>query len=177
MTAPAISQKSLPEGDVQSCAAPDDGKAGCRHCAITALGFARRENRCVAAHLAPHRQFCVREAVHQDGRMSGNTVVLTMLSHMKPSIAFQAHRDAIRRIVEDHRARNPRVFGSVLQGSDTEDSDLDLLIDPTPETTLFNIGTIRHELLQLLGVPVDVRTPQALPEKFRAAVLAEAVPV
>jgi predicted nucleotidyltransferase len=109
--------------------------------------------------------------------MSGNTVVLTMLSHMKPSIAFQAHRDAIRRIVEDHRARNPRVFGSVLQGSDTEDSDLDLLIDPTPETTLFNIGTIRHELLQLLGVPVDVRTPQALPEKFRAAVLAEAVPV
>ncbi|WP_183443535.1 nucleotidyltransferase family protein [Pseudoduganella violacea] len=94
---------------------------------------------------------------------------------MKPSIAFKAHRDAIRRIVEKYRAHNPRVFGSVCQGRDTEDSDLDLLIEPTPETTLFDIGAIRHELIELLGVPVDVLTPKALPEKFRAAVLAEAV--
>lgn len=96
---------------------------------------------------------------------------------MKPSIALEVHRDAIRRIVELHRARNARVFGSVAVGSDTEDSDLDILIDPTPETTLFDIGAIRHELLQLLGVRVDVLTPKALPEKFLAAVLAEAVPV
>lgn len=96
---------------------------------------------------------------------------------MKPSIVLQAHRATIRRIVESHRARNARVFGSVVRGEDTDDSDLDILIDPTPETTLFDIGAIRHELLQLLGVPVDVLTPKALPEKFRAAVLAEAVPV
>lgn len=96
---------------------------------------------------------------------------------MKPSTAFEAHRAEIRRIVEGHRASNPRVFGSVAQGSDTEGSDLDILVDPTPETTLFDIGAIRHELLQLLGVPVDVLTPKALPEKFRATVLAEAVAV
>jgi predicted nucleotidyltransferase len=40
--------------------------------------------------------------------------------------------------------------------------------------TLFDIGSIRHELLQLLGVPVDVLTPNALPEQFRDQVLAEA---
>ncbi|WP_387692114.1 nucleotidyltransferase family protein [Photorhabdus sp. RM71S] len=96
---------------------------------------------------------------------------------MKPSIVLAANRAAIRRVVESHRARNARVFGSVIHGDDTEDSDLDILIDPTPETTLFDIGAIRHELLQLLGVPVDVLTPKALPEKFRAAILAEAVPV
>ncbi|RFP16415.1 MULTISPECIES: nucleotidyltransferase family protein [unclassified Duganella] len=96
---------------------------------------------------------------------------------MKPSIAFHAHREAIRRIVLGHRASNPRVFGSALQGCDKEDSDLDILIDPTPDTTLFDIGAIRHELSSLLGVPVDVLTPKALPEKFRAAVLAEAVPI
>ena len=44
----------------------------------------------------------------------------------------------------------------------------------TPQTTLFDIGAIRHELTRLLGVPVDVLTPQALPEKFRAAVLSQA---
>ena len=96
---------------------------------------------------------------------------------MKPSLALASHRESIRRVVEAHRACNPRIFGSVAHGDDTEDSDLDILIDPTPKTTLFDIGAIRHELLQLLGVPVDVLTPKALPEKFRAAVLAEAVPV
>jgi hypothetical protein len=96
---------------------------------------------------------------------------------MKPSLALASHRETIRRVVAAHRASNPRVFGSVAKGRDTEDSDLDILVDPTPNTTLFDIGAIRHELLQLLGLPVDVVTPMALPEKFRATVLAEAVPV
>jgi predicted nucleotidyltransferase len=42
---------------------------------------------------------------------------------------------------------------------------------------MFDIGAIRHELAQLLGVPVDVLTPNALPERFRAAVLAQARPI
>ena len=96
---------------------------------------------------------------------------------MKPSAVFATNREAIRHVVESHHACNARVFGSVVHGDDTEGSDLDFLVDPTPETTLFDIGAIRHELLQLLGVPVDVVTPNALPEGFRAAVLAEAVPV
>ncbi len=93
---------------------------------------------------------------------------------MKPSKALELHRVAIREIVARHNATNPRVFGSVLHGEDTEQSDLDLLIDPTPQTTLFDIGGIRHELLQLLAVPVDVLTPRALPEKFRSTVVQEA---
>lgn len=96
---------------------------------------------------------------------------------MKPSEALHAHRAEIRRIVASHRANNARVFGSVLRGEDNEGSDLDILIDPTPETTLFDIGAIRHELGKLLGIPVDVLTPNALPDRFRAAVLAQARPV
>ena len=96
---------------------------------------------------------------------------------MKPSDALRAHRASIRAVVEAHRGRNARVFGSVLHGLDTHDSDLDILIDPTPDTTLFDISAIRVELRKLLGVPVDVLTPNGLPDKFRAAVLAEARPV
>lgn len=96
---------------------------------------------------------------------------------MKPSEALHSNRAEIRRVIESHRARNARVFGSVVHGQDTDNSDLDILIDPTPETTLFDIGAIRHELGKLLGVPVDVLTPNALPDKLRAAVLAEARPV
>jgi len=69
------------------------------------------------------------------------------------------------------------VFGSVVRGEDTDVSDIDLLVDPTAETTLLDIGAMRHELLDLLGVPVDVVTPNALPMEFRDRVLAEAVPL
>lgn len=96
---------------------------------------------------------------------------------MRPTQALQAHRDAIRDVVLAHRAQNPRIFGSVLSGKDTEESDLDLLIDPTPDTTLMDIAAIQVELEQLLGVTVDVLTPNALPEKFREIVLSQAVQV
>ena len=96
---------------------------------------------------------------------------------MRPSEAFALHRAAIRQIAESHRVHNVRVFGSVLHGTDTVDSDLDLLVEPTRQTSLFDIGAIRHELKQLLGVEVDVLTPRALPDKFRQKVIEEAAPV
>jgi hypothetical protein len=96
---------------------------------------------------------------------------------MKPSVALERHRDAIRHIVASHRADNARVFGSVIHGNDTEESDLDILVDPTSDTTLMDVAAIQVALEKLLGVAVDVLTPKALPIKFRSVVLAEAVPV
>lgn len=94
---------------------------------------------------------------------------------MRPSLALQTHRDAIREIALRHRVKNVRVFGSVLHGEDTEDSDLDILVEPTSETTLMDIGAIQYELKELLGVQVDVLTPRALPDSFRNRVLEDAV--
>lgn len=94
---------------------------------------------------------------------------------MRPSEALDRHRGAIRKIAESHRVRNVRVFGSTLRGTDREGSDLDLLVDPTEETTLFDLGAIRHELREVLGLSVDVLTPNALPEKFRQKVIEESI--
>ena len=80
---------------------------------------------------------------------------------------LRANSAAIRRVVEGYHARNPRVFGSVAHGDDNTDSDIDILVEPTAETTLMDIGAIRLELRRLLGVPVDVLTLNALPESFR----------
>lgn len=96
---------------------------------------------------------------------------------VKPSIALQKHREAVRQIVARHRAANARVFGSVLEGTDHEGSDLDLLVDPTAETTLMDLGAIRLELRGLLGVEVDVLTPDAIPDNFRDQVVNGARPV
>jgi len=96
---------------------------------------------------------------------------------MKPSAAINAHRDEIRGIALSHRVTNVRVFGSAARGDDIDGSDLDLLVDPTQETTLMDIGAIRFELHRLLGIPVDVLTPKALPPKFRERVIEEAMPL
>ena len=96
---------------------------------------------------------------------------------MRPSEALSAHRAEVRQIVAAHHAANARVFGSTVRGEDRDDSDLDLLVDPTAETTLLDIARIQSRLQKLLGVSVDVLTPKALPESFRARVIAEAVVV
>ena len=95
----------------------------------------------------------------------------------KPSQVLSQHRELIRSIVRRDRSSNPRVFGSVLRGTDTEKSDLDLLVDLSPGATLIDLGAIQDELQEALGIPVDVLTAKELPSSFRMQVLQEAMPV
>jgi predicted nucleotidyltransferase len=92
----------------------------------------------------------------------------------RPSQAFDANRATIRRIVGTHRASNPRVFGSIVRGEDNEQSDLDLLVDTTGSTSLFDIAAIELELERLMGIPVHVTTSGAIRGTLRERVLAEA---
>lgn len=94
-----------------------------------------------------------------------------------PSQALREGRGLIRELAVRHRTLNPRVFGSVLSGRDGAHSDLDVLVEPTPETTLLDLGGLQDALEEALGVRVDVRTPMDLPPRIRAAVLERAVPV
>lgn len=94
---------------------------------------------------------------------------------MRPSEALSLHRLRIREIALNHHVSGVRVFGSALHGDDVAGSDLDLLVEPTPQTTLMDIGAIRFELKNLLEV--DVLTPNGLPPEFREQVLREAKPV
>lgn len=96
---------------------------------------------------------------------------------MKPSQALIKHREALRALSLRHTVVNPRVFGSVVHGDDTEASDLDLLVDHTSDTTLFNLAALQTEAERLLGVRVDVRTPLDLPPRVRMRVLQEATPI
>jgi predicted nucleotidyltransferase len=96
---------------------------------------------------------------------------------MEPSVALDLNRTAVRDATIRFPATNPRIFGSVLHGTDLEGSDLDLLVDALPGATLFDLGGLQVELEEVLGVKVDLLTPADLPRKFRDRVLAEAQPV
>lgn len=96
---------------------------------------------------------------------------------MKPSQALDVHRAELRDLVARFGFLHPRVFGSVATGSDAEDSDLDLLVDPVPGTTLLTIAALQNEAERLLGVSVDVQTPKSISTRFRDQVLKQALPV
>jgi predicted nucleotidyltransferase len=93
---------------------------------------------------------------------------------MRPSEALDRHREEIRAAACRHRTANPRVFGSVLHGTDTEDSDIDILVDALPGATLFDLGGLHNELEALLGVRVGLVTPGDLHGRFRERVVSEA---
>ena len=96
---------------------------------------------------------------------------------MRPSQALDHHREQVREAAGRFRSANPRVFGSALAGTDREESDLDILVDPLPGATLFDLGALQVELEDILGVGVDLVTPGDLPAKWRERILREARPV
>lgn len=75
-----------------------------------------------------------------------------------------------------HRIQRLAIFGSVLTGNATPDSDLDLLVEFLPNTRVgLNFITIQDELSDLFGRPVDLNTPNFLSKYFRDEILATAV--
>ena len=95
---------------------------------------------------------------------------------MKPSAVLARSRERIRALALEHGVSNPRVFGSVLREEGSESSDLDILVDPSPRTSLLDIAKLQMRLESELGIHVDVLTPRALPLSFRGDVLALAQP-
>ncbi len=80
-------------------------------------------------------------------------------------------------VLRKHRARNPRVFGSVVRSEATKRSDLDLLVDFDPGASAFDQIELKMDLERLLRRRVDVVEPAGLHWLIRPQVLFEAVPL
>ena len=96
---------------------------------------------------------------------------------MRPSELLKLKRDEILALAAKAGAQNVRVFGSAARGDDREESDLDLLVDWTPQTSLFDVGGLITSLQELLGKRVDVISAQQLHPRFHPRVLAHARPI
>jgi predicted nucleotidyltransferase len=64
-------------------------------------------------------------------------------------------------------------FGSSREAVET--SDVDLLVAPGPDTTLFDLSGFALDVEEIVGRHVDVATPHGLKARIRDRVLAEAV--
>ncbi|MGK7945604.1 MAG: nucleotidyltransferase family protein [Microcystaceae cyanobacterium] len=95
---------------------------------------------------------------------------------MKLQDKLTEKREEILTIAAKHGAFNVRVFGSVARGEETENSDIDLLIDYDLAKTSpwFPVRLIR-DLETILGRKVDVVTVKGLKERLRDKVLEECI--
>lgn len=90
---------------------------------------------------------------------------------------LDAHRDEIGEIAARHGVLNVAIFGSVARGDDGPNSDIDFLVEFAPGTRALELLALEADLEEVLGVRVDVGTPQSLKPAVRDHVLAEAVPL
>jgi uncharacterized protein len=86
---------------------------------------------------------------------------------MRPSEALALHKDAILEVLKKYPVKNPMLYGSVLKGKDTEESDLDIMVERAGTLTFFDLQDIEDELLKVAGVKVDVRTSGDFSERVK----------
>jgi hypothetical protein len=86
----------------------------------------------------------------------------------------EQYRDEIRAAAVRHHGRRVRLYGSVARGQERDGSDIDLLVDFTPGSSLFDLMRLNRELEDLLGNPVDVISRGGLKARDQA-ILDEAI--
>ena len=99
------------------------------------------------------------------------------VSTMRPSQKLYSHRDSVLSIAAKMGMSNVRVFGSIARGEDTDNSDVDLLVDAPDNATLLDMVKLKYALELEIGTQVDVLTPDDLPNRSKIAVLQEALPL
>ena len=109
-------------------------------------------------------------------------VLTTMQQESEPKRSrifprLKGKRKEILRIAQAHGASNVRVFGSVARGEEGPESDLDLLVEMKPGSSLLDLVSLWQDLEDLLGHKVDVITEGGISPYLRDRIHAEAVPL
>lgn len=102
------------------------------------------------------------------------TALAALRRNQRPSVILAAARESVLACARSHGASNVRVFGSVARGDDTETSDIDLLVDFPPGTSLLEVIGLEQDLHAILGVAVDVGPADALRTTMRERAMSEA---
>jgi uncharacterized protein len=88
---------------------------------------------------------------------------------------LRLQRDVILKLAENHGAYNVRVFGSVVRGEATPESDVDFLVSVKPKTSIFELVGLWQDLQDLLGREVNLSTDEGLRDHMKSNILHDAI--
>lgn len=90
---------------------------------------------------------------------------------------IQQQKKNILAIARQHGLIRLRLFGSVVRGEETPQSDIDLLVDLEPGRSMFDLGGALIQLQELLRRKVDIVTEGGLHWYLKEKIMQEAVPL
>ncbi len=88
-----------------------------------------------------------------------------------------ANRQLVTAAAARHGASNLRLIGSAARGEDRPDSDIDLLVNWEPTTSLLDHAGLMLELEEMLGRKVDIASDGWLKPRIRENVYRDAMPL
>jgi predicted nucleotidyltransferase len=77
---------------------------------------------------------------------------------MKPSTSLRRHIGRVLDVIARYPMTKPRLFGSTARGEDTEQSDLDILVDLNGHPSLYDLADLEMELESILDCKVQIIT-------------------
>jgi predicted nucleotidyltransferase len=80
-------------------------------------------------------------------------------------------------ILADYKAKNIGLFGSFVRGEQSEDSDIDVLVEFEEGADLFDLVGLGQYLEEVLQHKVDVVPKRAIRPELRESILQEVMPV
>ena len=98
----------------------------------------------------------------------------------QPGVTLSRLRElgpVIERLAAASHLSNVHVYGSVARGESNATSDVDLLVTPDADASLFDLAQLELDLELILGVPVSVASRRALREGEDDRILGEALPL
>jgi predicted nucleotidyltransferase len=96
---------------------------------------------------------------------------------MRAEQLLKKKRNAVMALAAKHGAKNLRIFGSVARGESGPEIDIDLLVKMENDRSLLDLSALRLDLVDLLGVKVDVVSEDGLYWLLRRRILKEARPL
>ena len=96
---------------------------------------------------------------------------------MRVADELRDRREEILHLAAKHGAVNVSVFGSVARGEESDESDVDLLVDVAGEPSPWFPGGLVADLEKLLGRRVQVIIRRSLSPLIRESVLRDAFPL
>lgn len=93
----------------------------------------------------------------------------------RPSEILSNKKNQIINIISKYPVKNALVFGSVARGEDTKESDLDIMVEPLDNCSLFHLGGLYEELVEELGIEISLCTSKTMIQRFGASILNDTI--